>query len=181
MTPPHLRRSATARFLIGIAILSGAHPVPPAAAQDGELTGRILIATPELSDTNFARTVIYLVRHGKGGALGLVVNEPMGEVPLKRLLGANGAKLEAAANPVTVHYGGPVEPRQAFVLQSAGNISKGSAKAGDKILFSEAGAALESLTTDGRPRHLVLALGYSGWAPGQLELLDEVSKKHRTN
>lgn len=145
-----------------------------ASAQEGDLTGRILVATPELRDTNFERTVIYMIRHNKGGALGLVVNEPMGEVPLRKLLGAEGQdKIQAgqadASSPVTVHYGGPVEPRQAFILHSTEVMLTGSVKVGDKVAFSNQRETLESLTGLERPRHLVLTLGYAGWAPGQLE------------
>lgn len=147
-------------------------PAPAPAAED-DLTGRLLVATPGLTDPNFARTVIYLVRHGAKGALGVVVNQPMGEVPLDRLLGTKKPEGEASGNAagssVLVHYGGPVEQRQAFILHSPDVLPESSVKIDEAVAFSRDRETLFALEQGRGPRHLLLALGYSGWAPGQLE------------
>ncbi len=146
----------------------------PIRAQAEDLTGHLLIATPELGDSNFEQTVIYLVAHDESGAFGLVVNEPMGELPLARLLGGSaseklaGGESESAA-PIKVHYGGPVEPKRAFLLYSSEVKLAGSVDLGNGVAFSNRRETIESLTGAERPRHLVLTLGYAGWAPGQLE------------
>jgi putative transcriptional regulator len=145
-----------------------------ASPADSELTGHLLVAVPEMQDANFAQTVVYMVEHDRRGALGIVVNEPMGKVPLDLLLGerkpGNGQPKPDEAGPrVLVHYGGPVERRQGFILHSTDVMPEGSVKIDQKVAFSRDHTILRSLVGGAGPRHLVFALGYAGWAPGQLE------------
>jgi putative transcriptional regulator len=142
--------------------------------EEFSLTGHLLIAVPEMKDPNFAKTVVYLVEHNRLGALGLVVNEPMGEVPIDLLLGerkAESSKSEpAGAGPgVLVHYGGPVERRKPFILHSTDVMPEGSVRVDKKVAFSRDRKLLRAVIGGMGPRHLVYALGYAGWAPGQLE------------
>ena len=143
------------------------------------LTGRLLVAVPEMEDSNFARTVVYLVEHNRRGALGIVVNEPMGEVPLDLLLDERkpegGQPAPGEAGPrVLVHYGGPVGRRQGFILHSTDVMPESSVRVDQKVAYSRDPMQLRSLAGEKGPRHLVFALGYAGWAPGQLE--SEISR-----
>ncbi len=148
-------------------------------ASDG-LAGRLLVAAPHMSDPNFSQTVIYILRHDPNGALGLVINRPMGEVPLGRLLdllkngdGAdavpdNGNESEAVA-PLLVFSGGPVEPYRAFTLHSRDVMSEHSVPVDDDTAFSEQDDVLKALADDVAPKSMIFALGYAGWAARQLE------------
>ena len=145
-----------------------------ARKEEPSLTGHLLVAVPEMKDPNFARTVVYLIEHNRRGALGLVVNEPMGEVPVDLLLGEpnaeDGAPEPAEAGPrVLVLYGGPVERRAPFLLHSTDVMPEGSVKVDKQVAFSRNHELLRAKLGGMGPRHLVFALGYAGWAPGQLE------------
>jgi putative transcriptional regulator len=145
-----------------------------------DLTGRLLVAAPHMSDPNFSQTVIYLLRHDPSGALGLVINRPMGEVPLGRLLNLlkNGDGADAmpdndggseAGAPLLVFSGGPVQPYRAFTLHSRDVMPEHSVPVDDDTAFSEQDDVLKALADDAAPKSMIFALGYSGWAAGQLE------------
>lgn len=158
----------------------------PAAAGES-LAGELLVATPDLSDPNFSHTVIYLLRHDATGALGLVINRPMGAVPLERLLsvlegdpeGAAGATGSAGAaenggdsqggSDLLVYYGGPVEPYRAFTLHSRDVMFDDSVPVDDETAYNVQGEILHALAEGDGPSRLIFLLGYSGWGAGQLE------------
>ncbi len=153
------------------ALLLVANTAGPA---ESTLTGRLLVAVPEMQDSNFAETIVYLVEHGRRGALGVVVNEPMGEVPLDLLLGERKAQdgrpePDEAGPRVLVHYGGPVERRAPFILHSTDVMPAGSVKVNKRVAFSRDDKLLRAVAGGMGPRHVIFALGYAGWAPGQLE------------
>jgi putative transcriptional regulator len=158
-------RSASAGLVFLLVQILGGPGVP---AAEPSLAGRLLIASPDLTDPNFAGTVIYMVWHDARGSFGVVVNQPMGEVPVAALLGEAKAS-NAAGDPVLVHYGGPVAPREAFALHSAEILPAGSVELDDKLAFSPGTGALRALTIGTAPEHLLVILGYAGWAPEQLE------------
>lgn len=173
----------------------------PLVAED-DLTGQLLVAAPDMSDPNFAHTVIYILRHDPSGALGLVINRPMGEVPLDRLLallqghaggtengGAenggtengstgtgstgtgsaeNGGKSEAG-DPLLVFSGGPVEPYRPFTLHSRDVMPAHSVPVDDDTAFNVEDDVLKALANHAAPKSMIFALGYCGWAEGQLE------------
>jgi putative transcriptional regulator len=163
------------RRAAGVAMALALLLVPQGADPAGRsLAGRLLVAAPEMRDSNFAQTVVYLVQHGPHGALGVVVNEPMGEVPLKRLLDRKAPDddrppPDEIGPAIVVHYGGPVAPRQGNILHSTDVMPEGSVKVDRKVAYSRDPRALGALTGKNGPRHLFYALGYAGWAPGQLE------------
>ena len=144
------------------------------------LAGRLLVAAPHMSDPNFSQTVIYLLRHGPSGALGLVINRPMGEVPLGRLLDLlkNGDGARSVPNdgggsevgaPLLVFFGGPVEPYRAFTLHSRDVMPEHSVPVDDETAYSEQDDVLMALADDAAPKSMIFVLGYAGWAAGQLE------------
>jgi len=146
-----------------------AHPA------EGTLTGHLLVAVPEMQDSNFAQTVVYLVEHDRRGALGVVVNEPMGEVPLGLLLDGQTPESgrpapDETAPRVRVLHGGPVGRRQGFILHSTDMMSEGSVRIDQWVAYTRDPTQLRSLAGEKGPRHLVFAMGYAGWAPGQLEM-----------
>lgn len=157
-------RVALAVVVLGLA-LAGA-----AAARDaGGLAGQLLVATDDIRDPRFHRTVIYLVRHDATGALGLVVNRPLGDVPLARVLEQFGAQEREAPGTLRVHYGGPVEPGRAFMLHTADYAGRETQVIKDGVAVTAHPDVLDALARGRGPRRTLFALGYAGWAPGQLE------------
>ena len=105
-------------FLYSSVTTDAARRQDPSAAPDS-LAGRLLVATPELDDPNFRETVVYIVHHDQGGAMGLVLNRVLGTGPLDKMLESLGARPNGATDrELRVYYGGPVEPARAFVLHS---------------------------------------------------------------
>ena len=99
----------------------------------GNLTGQLLVATPLMPDPRFMRTVIYMVQHDSGGTMGLVLNRPMVEIPLARLLEQLGIESKDASGTVRTHYGGPVERTRGFVLHTADYVGKSTVLIKDEI------------------------------------------------
>ena len=148
--------------------------VPRALAQGGGpgLAGQFLVATDALSDPRFASTVIYMVRHDASGAMGLVVNRPVRDVPLAALLRQFGLDDRGITASVRVHYGGPVELGLGFMLHTGEYATQGTSLiAGDIALTPTPGVltALRDIAHGAGPRRSLFAVGYAGWAPSQLE------------
>jgi len=150
---------------------------PRPLSAENSLAGQLLVAAPEMADPNFSHTVVYILHHDRGGAQGLVINRPMGEAPLDRVLALlQGRKAEpqsggdfAAGDPLLVFSGGPVEPYRAFTLHSRDVMPQHSVPVDDDTAYNEGDDVLEALADHAAPKSLIFALGYSGWSPGQLE------------
>lgn len=136
---------------------------------DGSLIGRLLVAKPEMADPRFRQTVIYMVRHDPNGAMGLVVNRPLGETPLAQLLRQLGLESEGVGGSIRVHWGGPVEGRRGFVLHTPEYTSQGTLVVNGAIALTEHRDIFRALAAGTGPRRSMFTLGYAGWAPGQLE------------
>lgn len=143
--------------------------VPPVPPRAGGLAGQLLVATSELKDPRFVRTVIYMVHHDTGGAMGLVVNRPIGDTPLAALLEGFGIEGNGVKGGIRLHYGGPVEPRRGFVLHTTDYTSESTRVVGGGIAITVGTEIFRALSTGTGPRLSLVALGYAGWAPGQLE------------
>jgi putative transcriptional regulator len=143
------------------------------------LAGQFLVATEDLGDPRFARTVVYLARHDATGALGLIVNRPMQEVPLAALLRRLGMDDRGVTGNIRVHYGGPVEPGSGWLLHTAEYAVEGTDRLAPDLALTPLAprsAVLGEIGRGGGPRRYLFALGYAGWAPGQLEAeIDEGS------
>jgi putative transcriptional regulator len=129
------------------------------------LKGRLLVATPNLSDPNFDRTVVLLLEHGPEGALGVVLNRPS-DLDLAEPL---PEWARAAAHPPVVFIGGPVAPSAAVCLARLGDY--GGAQGWEQVL-----GPVGTLDLDADPDEAIAGLdeirvfaGYAGWGPGQLE------------
>lgn len=133
------------------------------------LTNQFLIAMPALADPNFFQTVIYLGEHNANGALGLVINRPL-DLSLEQLL--DHLKITTDRSDLTktpVYSGGPVKPEQGFVLHSPVGHWSATLHVTDHIGITTSRDILQAVADGQGPTHLLVALGYVGWGPGQLE------------
>lgn len=133
------------------------------------LKGRLLVATEELEGSSFSRTVIYMIEHDENGALGLVVNRPVGQVPVLELFEQLALPTDGVTGTVLVHSGGPVEPGTVFVLHSGDFEMEGSRKVAPGIALSANPEILKAIGAGEGPAGYIFAFGYAGWGPGQLE------------
>ena len=143
----------------------------------GYLDGQMLIAMPSMGDDRFARSVIYICAHSSEGAMGIVVNQPAANISFPDLLvqldvvGASDLiQLPPTAGGVKVLKGGPVETSRGFVLHSNDFfIENSTLPIDDGICLTATLDILKAIAHGNGPHSAVLALGYAGWAPGQLE------------
>lgn len=141
------------------------------------LDGQLLIAMPGMTDERFARAVIYLCAHSSDGAMGIVLNQPVSNVSFPELLvqldvipPGEQIRLPSLARRMRVHRGGPVETGRGFVLHSADFFIENSTLPIDEEVCLTATLEILKAIAEGRgPEQALLALGYAGWAPGQLE------------
>lgn len=141
------------------------------------LEGQLLIAMPSMSDPRFERSVIYMCAHSPEGAMGLIINRQAPDLTFQQLLSqldliANGdeAALPEPVRGMAVQVGGPVETGRGFVLHTADYFAENSTLAmNEGICLTATLDILRAIAAGEGPRRALLALGYSGWAPGQLE------------
>ena len=144
---------------------------------DGYLDGQILVAMPTIEDERFNRSVIYLCAHSSEGAMGIVVNQPAPHIRFSDLLvqldvipGEGLIELPRHGEIVNVLKGGPVETQRGFVLHSADYfIEDSTLPIHGGICLTATLDILKAIANGSGPESAVLALGYAGWAPGQLE------------
>ncbi|MCH2165202.1 MAG: YqgE/AlgH family protein [Marinovum sp.] len=140
-----------------------------------DLTGHCLIAMPGMGDPRFAHSVVYLCAHSGEGSMGLIINKPTPEISLGHLL----EQLELEHGPhqaaQTVYFGGPVETGRGFVLHSNDYRSPVATLEVCNVLhLSTTLDVLEEIGGGNGPERFIVALGYAGWGPGQLE--DEIAQ-----
>jgi putative transcriptional regulator len=134
------------------------------------LTGQLLIAMPQMTDPRFARSVVYVCAHSEDdGAMGLVVNKLLSSVTMEELFSHLHLELGDSGRSRPVHFGGPVEPGRGFVLHTADYQEGATLLAGDGFAVTATLDILRAIARGEGPRHSLLALGYAGWAPGQLD------------
>ena len=138
---------------------------------DGDfLTGRLLVAMPGIADPRFERAVLYLCAHDEEQAMGLAVNRPVEGLTVFELLARLGVKSEIQAPGDLVLLGGPLERERGFVLHTDDFVSPDSTlPVADGLGLTATRDALDAMASVNRPRKAMLALGYAGWGPGQLE------------
>jgi putative transcriptional regulator len=134
------------------------------------LAGQLLVAMPQMLDQRFARSVIYLCAHSEdAGAMGLVVNKLLNSLTMGELFAQLDISPSRIVNSRPVHFGGPVEAGRGFVLHTSDYSEDATLVVDDNMAVT---ATLEILRAIGKgqgPRHSLFALGYAGWAPGQLD------------
>jgi putative transcriptional regulator len=141
------------------------------------LTGMFLVAMPGMMDQRFDRAVIYLCAHSDDGAMGIIINKPAEDIVFPELLQQleiipekPSISLPSQAGNMKVLRGGPVETSRGFVLHSVPvEPIEGSVTAGDEIRLSATIDILKAIARGQGPDEAIFALGYAGWASGQLE------------
>ena len=134
------------------------------------LAGQLLVAMPQMMDPRFARSVVYLCAHSEDeGAMGLVVNKLLAKLSMDELFTHLHLEPSAIGRARPVHFGGPVEPGRGFVLHTADYREEATLMVGDQFAITATLDILRAIGKGGGPRRSLLALGYAGWAPGQLE------------
>jgi putative transcriptional regulator len=141
------------------------------------LEGQLLIAMPNMMDGRFDHSVVYLCSHSEQGAMGLILNQIARHLSLEELLiqlnilnDETAIRLPSKIREMNVHKGGPVEVERGFVLHSDDFIiERSTLSIADGICLTATLEILKAMAEGGGPEQAMLALGYSGWAPGQLE------------
>ena len=139
------------------------------------LMGQLLIAMPQMMDPRFARSVVYVCAHCEDeGAMGLVVNKLFEALTMDELFTHLKLDPGSLGRSRPVYFGGPVEPGRGFVLHTADYREEATLVVADGLAVTATLDILRAIGKGDGPRHSLLALGYAGWAPGQLE--DEIQR-----
>lgn len=134
------------------------------------LAGQLLVAMPQMLDQRFARSVVYICAHsGDAGAMGLVVNKLLGSLTMGELFAQLDISPSAPVSSRPVHFGGPVEAGRGFVLHTADYNEDSTLVVGGNIAVTATMDVLRAIGNGRGPRQSLFALGYAGWAPGQLD------------
>ena len=133
------------------------------------LTGQLLIAMPAMPDPRFAHSVIFMCMHDERGAMGIIVNQIVDGLDFGKLLEQVGIKDEPPKRRIAIHVGGPVESGRGFVLHSSDYGLDSTLDVDGGIRLTQSIEVLKEISRGGGPRRCLLALGYAGWGPGQLE------------
>ena len=176
--PMHGRACAgrlVAAFFAALIAVLGVPPAPPGLAAptegtwDDSLAGRLLVATEKMGDPRFQKTVIYMIEHNRDGAMGLVINVPMGAVPAAKLFNRLGLDGDGVEGEIEVYFGGPVDPERGFLLHSADVLLEGSVRVDERVALTARPEMLLAIVRGDGPAQSVFTLGYTGWGPSQLE------------
>lgn len=166
-----LRRGAGAA-IFGRMAKTSPKPIPGPAgapAAEGWLTGQLLVAMPAMQDPRFARSVICLCAHSGDGAMGIVLNKPLDGLSFDELLKQLNLDPLPPQRRIRLMAGGPVENGRGFVLHSDDWETEGSLRVQPGLALTASVDILKAIAGGGGPREGLLALGYAGWGPGQLE------------
>ena len=140
-----------------------------APTPEGFLTGQLLIAMPSMADPRFQQSVIYVCAHTPDGAMGLVLNRPIVKPTFDDLLKQLNVEPVPPAREIKLYAGGPVENARGFVLHTSDWTGEGSLRVTGDTALTASLDVLKVIAEGGGPRECVLALGYAGWGPGQLD------------
>lgn len=135
----------------------------------GYLTGQMLMAMPQMRDPRFQRSVIYVCVHNNNGAMGLVVNRLVGSLTFPDLLQQLNIDTDNLKQSIRVHFGGPVESGRGFVLHSNDFKDTGTTVVPGGLALTATIDILKAIAAGGGPKRCLLALGYAGWGPKQLD------------
>lgn len=162
--------AAAAAILLSASVLHAALPGnPDDTSGRTSYAGQLLIAAPSLQGSAFEHTVILMAQHSRDGALGIVINRPLGERPIAGLLAAFGADAAGVSGNVRVFLGGPVSPEVGFVVHDAGYRLTDTIAIDGKVALTAAPDVLRDIGHGKGPTKSLVAFGYAGWAPAQLD------------
>ncbi|HUC18085.1 MAG TPA: YqgE/AlgH family protein [Acetobacteraceae bacterium] len=144
--------------------------IPPERSEgNGFLAGQLLIAMPAMADPRFAQSVIFMCAHTPDGAMGIVVNRPLAQPSFDELLKQLDIDPVPPARRIRLCSGGPVENARGFVLHTSDWTGEGSLRVDEALALTASLDILKAIAEGGGPRAGLLALGYAGWGPGQLD------------
>ena len=140
-------------------------------SEGGFLTGKLIIAMPAMSDPRFKRSVICICAHSENGAIGLIINKLVESLSFSKIskqlkLNRNDMKVGYSGS---IYFGGPVETGRGFILHSTDYSIKGSTVINEQITMTASTQILQALADGEGPKKSIIALGYAGWGPGQLD------------
>lgn len=134
-----------------------------------DLTGHFIIAMPGLMDENFNHTVTYICEHDENGTFGIVINRET-DITLEEVIEQMSIKSqENSEHKQSVFLGGPVQQGRGFILHNPTGNWDSSLKVNDRIALTTSRDIIEAIAHDEGPETSIIALGYAGWGPGQLE------------
>jgi putative transcriptional regulator len=133
------------------------------------LAGQLLVAAPDMGDPRFQHTVILMVQHNKDGALGIAINRPVKELPIAKLLEALGLDSKGSEGTVRLFAGGPVQPEIGLIVHSADYHRTGTIDIDGRVAMTANPEILREIGHHEGPKQSLVAFGYAGWGPGQLE------------
>jgi putative transcriptional regulator len=164
--------SCLAAAALGLAAVEpGAPPAPDAKeAQSADPPpGDLLIASAQIQDPRFYHAVVLLLRHDKDGAFGIVINHPLAEETIAKILESAGDDTTGIEGSLRVFEGGPVEPQLGFLVHGADYRRPETLTVDGKVAMTASRDALKDIGRHQGPQKYLFALGYTGWGPGQLE------------
>ncbi|MBM09726.1 MAG: YqgE/AlgH family protein [Magnetovibrio sp.] len=147
----------------------GSDVIDPINAEAIYLPGQILVAMPGMNDPRFERSVIYMCAHNHEGAMGIVINRAIDSITFPEMLEQMGIKTSQSFDAIRVLLGGPVEQARGFVLHSPDYLQEASMMVDVNVALTANIDILRAIAEGEGPRNCLLALGYSGWGPGQLD------------
>ncbi len=133
------------------------------------LVGRFLVAAPSMPDERFQKSVVFICKHDDDGALGIIVNNTVDDLPLGQVYKQLGIEVPATAAKQPVLFGGPVETSRGLVLHSADYKREETLVIDGGMALTASLEILKDMAGGSGPKQAWLALGHSGWAPGQLD------------
>ena len=133
------------------------------------LTGQIIVSMPSLEDERFYKTVIYICAHSSEGSMGIIINKKIDYDSYPDLLQQLGIDKPLNNKKLFIRYGGPVESGRGFVLHSDDMVRKETLNIDKGVALTSTAEFFDDLSKGKGPKNCILALGYAGWQPGQLE------------
>lgn len=133
------------------------------------LRGHLLVATTQLHELPFAETVVYILEHDAQGAVGLIINRPIGNTSFADILRDKAAREAYKGREIALYYGGPVQWKRGFLLHSTDVMLETSRVIADGVAMTSDTAMLGSIAEGNGPKKYLFALGYAGWRSQQLE------------
>ena len=133
------------------------------------LTNNFIIAMPSLVDDNFNHTVTYICEHNENGSFGIVINR-ITDVTLDEVI--HQMDIETTGSMIHekfIYHGGPVQQERGFILHRPLGDWSSSLKINDQMALTTSRDIIEAIAHDEGPEESIIALGYAGWSPGQLE------------
>jgi putative transcriptional regulator len=143
--------------------------MPGTGSPSASLVGRFLVAAPSMPDKSFQKSVVFICKHDRDGALGIIVNNKVEDLPLRQVYKQLGIDVPESAAERPVLFGGPVEPTKGLVLHSADYKREETLLIEGGMALTASVEILKDMAGGSGPKQAWLALGHSGWEPGQLE------------